>query len=281
MQIEVANQRILLLRTQVRPQDARDKAWQKKLTAFDALSKVTSFLSRPKDEEFSLVYSEHRYEPFWYVIAQARYEYTRRTNYQIAVTGKEVKSVTLHETKYDALNGHIHVPVEEYCFQEERHESLIDGLTGKPAPQLQSYVAMTPTEVTGLLKDEVEPEAILVPPQARISAIMRDALSKMITGIQADVIIDEQVQVPRVDLFYRPIHAFKYAWTAKQKEAILEVDGLTGEVRQGNRVFNEYLGKVLDQNFLFDIGADAVGIFVPGGSIAVKAAKRYIDTRNK
>lgn len=93
---------------------------------------------------------------------------------------------------------------------------------------------------------------------------MRDSLSKMITGIQADTIIDEQVEVTRVDLYYRPIYAFKYSWASKQKEAILEVDGLTGECRAGSRVFTEYFGKVLDQSFLFDIGADAVGIFVPG-----------------
>lgn len=140
MQIEVANQRMLLLKDQITPQQAKEKAWQKKVSAFDALSKVTSFLSRPKDEEFALTYSEHRYEPFWHVIAQARYEYTRKTNYQVAVAGREVKSVTLRDS--------------------------------------------------------------------------------------------------------------------------------------------EYLGKVL-QNFLFDVGLDAVGIFVPGGSIAVKAAKRYIDTRIK
>ena len=54
---------------------------------------------------------------------------------------------------------------------------------------------------------------------------------------------------------------------------------MTGEFSAGTRVFTEYFGKVLDQTFLFDIGADAVGMFVPGGSIAVKAAKKYMDSR--
>jgi hypothetical protein len=281
MQIEVANQRILLLKDQVSPADAKDKAWQKKVSAFDALSKVTSFLSKPKDEDFALTYSEHRYEPFWHVVATARYEYTRNTNYQIPASGREVKTVTMHDNKYEVLNGHIHVPVMEYCLQEEREENITDGITGKISPQLQQYLSTAATEVTGQLKDEVDADAILIPPQARISAIMRDSLSKMITGIQADAILDEHVEVSRVDLYYRPIYAFKYSWISKQKEAILEVDGLTGECRPGTRVFTEYFGKVLDQAFLFDIGADAVGMFVPGGSIAVKAAKRYIDTRSK
>lgn len=281
MQIEVANQRILLLKDRLSPEQAREIAWQKKLAAFDTLAKVTSFLSKPKDEDFALTYSEHRYEPFWHVVAKATYEYTRNTNYQIPGSGKEVKSVTVHETKYDVLNGHIHVPVLEYCLQEERDEKILDGITGKDAPALSKYLSMSPFEITGQLKDEVDADAILIPPQARISAIMRDALSKMITGIQADTILKEEVEVPVIDLYYRPIYAFKYAWASKQKEAIIEVDGLTGEFRAGTRVFAEYLGKVLDQAFLFDIGAEAVGIFVPGGGIAIKAAKKYIDTRTK
>ena len=281
MQIEVANQRILLLKDRLSPQEAKDVAWQKKLNAFDAFSKVTSFLSKPKDEDFSLTYSEHRYEPFWHVVSRARYEYTRTTNYQIASSGKEVKTVTIHDTKYDVLNGHIHVPVLEYCLQEERDERVLDGITGKDAPLLRQYLSMATTEVAGQLKDEVDADAILIPPQARMSAIMRDSLSKMITGIQADTILQEEVEVSRVDLYYRPIYAFKYAWASKQKEAIIEVDGLTGEFRAGTRVFTEYFGKALDQAFLFDIGADAVGMFVPGGGIAIKAAKKYIDARTK
>lgn len=281
MQIEVANQRILLLKDRLSPEQAKAIAWQKKLGAFDAFSKVTSFLSKPKDEDFSLTYSEHRYEPFWHVVASAHYEYTRTTNYQIATSGKEVKNVTVHDATYEVLNGHIHVPVLEYCFQEDRDEKIIDGITGKDAPVLKQYLSMTPTEVAGQLKDDVDANAILIPPQARISAIMRDSLSKMITSIQADTIIREEVEVSRVDLYYRPVYAFKYAWASKQKEGIIEVDGLTGEFRAGTRVFAEYFGKVLDQAFLFDIGAEAVGIFVPGGGIAIKAAKKYIDTRSK
>ena len=281
MQIEVASQRMLLLKDRLSPQQAKDIAWQKKLGAFDAFSKVTSFLSKPKDDDFSLIYSEHRYEPFWHVISKAVYEYTRTTTYQVAASGKEVKTVTIHDTKYDVLNGHFHVPVLEYCLQEERDEKILDGITGKDAPNLKQYLSMTPTEITGQLKDEVDADAILIPPQARISAIMRDSLSKMITGIQADTILREEVEVSCIDLCYRPIYAFKYAWASKQKEGIIEVDGLTGDVRPGTRVFTEYLGKTLDQAFLFDIGAEAVGMFVPGGGIAIKAAKKYIDTRAK
>ena len=41
------------------------------------------------------------------------------------------------------------------------------------------------------------------------------------------------------------------------------------------------LGKALDPDFLFDIGADAAGVLIPGGSIAVKVARKYIASKKK
>ena len=50
MEIHVADQRILLFSDKLTPADAQQKAWDKKITAFDAVSsKVSSFLSRPRD----------------------------------------------------------------------------------------------------------------------------------------------------------------------------------------------------------------------------------------
>lgn len=48
MKIDVAKQRILLLKDQVTAADAEKKAWEKKADAFDAFSKVASFLSARK-----------------------------------------------------------------------------------------------------------------------------------------------------------------------------------------------------------------------------------------
>ena len=77
MEIKVANQRILVLKSEITAEDAEKRAWEKKTTAFDAFSKVASFLSRPKDDDFELTYKEHRYQPFWHVVAKAHYVYDR------------------------------------------------------------------------------------------------------------------------------------------------------------------------------------------------------------
>ena len=281
MEIHVADQRILLFSDKIKPAEAEQKAWDKKITAFDAVSKVTSFLSRPRDDDFELLYQEHRYQPFWHVAAQSKYIYDRTVNYQVPVSGDEVKSVTLLDKEYQTTNGHVHLSVMEHCDQLEKSEVLVDGVTGKNAPELSRYLSLAPKVVSGKIEDAVPLKSIIVPPEARVSAIMRDTLSSMIKGIQADKILEEKVEVTCIDLYYHPIYAFQYHWLSKDKTAIVEVDGLTGDIKSGTRVFSEYLGRVLDQNFLFDLGADAAGMFIPGGSIAVKVAKKYLDTKKK
>jgi hypothetical protein len=60
MNISVAKERILVLKNQLSQDDAKTISFEKKTSAFDTFSKVASFLSRPKDDDFELIYSEHR-----------------------------------------------------------------------------------------------------------------------------------------------------------------------------------------------------------------------------
>lgn len=281
MEIHVADQRILLFPDQVTPIEAEKKAWDKKLSIFDMVSQFTSFLVRPKDDDFELIYQEHRYQPFWHVSAKSKYVYERTADYQVPAAGSEVIAVNFQGKDYEVTNGHFHLSALEHCLSEGKEEVLVDGVTGKNTPELSKYLPLVSKVVKGKLEKLVPAKSILVPPQARVSAIMRETLSKMIKGIQADKILEENVEVTCIDLYYHPIYAFQYRWISKNKEAIIEVDGLTGEVNSGARVFSEYLGRVLDQNFLFDLGADAAGMFIPGGSIAVKVAKHYLDINKK
>ncbi|MHB1275480.1 MAG: hypothetical protein ACYCXQ_10935 [Candidatus Humimicrobiaceae bacterium] len=277
MEIAIADQQVFLFKDQITPQYAEVKARGKKMVAFNTLSKFSNLLSHPKDDDFELVYSEHRYQPFWHVGASTRYVYDRDAKYRISTRGPEVKSVTCIEKHYNADNGYIEVPVTEHCAQEEDSEVFIDAITGKNQTELAGYMTFAPEKMQEEFTKMVPQNSIFVPPQMRVSAIIRDILSKMIKAIQADKINEEAINIPMVDLYYRPVYAFQYLWKPKGKEAIVEVDALTGTVKSGSRVFSEYIGKVLDQNFLFDLGADVAGLLFPGGSIAVKVVKKCID----
>ena len=295
MDLKIATERILIIKNQFTFAEAEEKAQTKRMDAFGTLNKFTGLFSRPLENDFEIVYKEHRYQPFWHIASKAKYVYDRNSHYQYDIKGGEVKTVTVEGKDYEITNGHLHIPVIEHCKQDLLEEVLIDGVSGTKQKSLKDYTLKDVEVVDSAssqgkgnksshadgLSKAVGREAVVVPPQARVSGIIREMLVQMIQGIQADVIFEENIEITCIDLYYRPIYAFQFFWKSKNKKAILEVDGVTGETSAGSRTFSEYLGKALDRDFLFDIGADAAGMFIPGGSIAVKAAKKIIDNKRK
>ena len=53
------------------------------------------------------------------------------------------------------------------------------------------------------------------------------------------------------------------------------------QTRSRARRSSAAIKQMLSRDLLFDVGADTVGLFVPGGSIAVKLAKAAIDTQRQ
>ena len=278
MEFNLADERALLLQDQLSMDQAEGRAWSKKSDAFGRISKMTSLLKRPADDDFELVYKEHRYQPFWHVVCTARYVYERSRTYPLTVSGPEVKSVTIEGMEYQTIDGTITLTGLEHCREELRQEVFVDGFSNERNADLAEYLQFSATEIPTDDLDEFSPEgAVVLPPQARASAIVRDVLIGMIKSVQADRILEDRVDVERVDLYYRPVYAFQYRWISKDREAILEYDALTGQLQAGGKTFQQYVGKILDPEFLFDVGIDTIDLLVPGGGIAIKLAKKGID----
>lgn len=282
MNITVADERILLFSETVSADHAQGKAFAKKLDAFGTINKVASFLSKPKDEDFELIYKEHRFEPFWHVACKAHYVFDRTTEYQVTASGPEVQTITIDGKDYPSKHERITLRGIDHCQIDKNQEVFVHGMTEEKQEHLSEYVQFPSRAIAPeKLATSLPKGAIIVPPQARASAIVRELLAEMMQGIKADTIFEEDVQVTKVDLCYHPIFAFQYRWAPKGKEAIVEVDGLTGNVQVGTKTFEQYLGKVLDKNFLFDVGVDAASMIVPGGGIAMRVAKKYMDIQKE
>ncbi len=102
----------------------------------------------------------------------------------------------------------------------------------------------------------------------------------MMKPIHADTLTEEALSVDHVDLYYRPWWAFEFRWKPKEKTAVVELDAISGQMRPG-QALTARVSKMVSRDALFDIGADTVGLLVPGGSIAVKVAKMAIDKTEK
>jgi hypothetical protein len=277
MEIAVAEERALILQEKMSLDQAEGRAWGKKVEAFGTLAKMTGFLQRPKDNDFELIYKEHRYQPFWHIVCSARYIYERNREFKLALGGPEVEQVTISGTSYGASGGQLTLTGVEHCREEPRAELFVEGLTGEKTPALASYLTHAAVEVPAAELGKATAGRIIVPPQARASAIVREVLAGMIKSLVADRILEERVDVERVDLYYRPVYAFQYRWLSKEKEAVLEYDGLTGEMNAGGATFQQYVGKYMDAEFLFDVGVETVNLIVPGGGLALKLAKKGLE----
>lgn len=261
MEVEIAEERIVVLTDRFSQDLAEGRAWARRADAFGAVAKLGGFLGRG-GEDYECVYRERRLQPFWHVNVRSVIAYERSREYTIPVQ-QGVHTVEIGDQTMPASEGHIRLGGLESCREEITHEHHYDGLTRADTPTLARYVQYAGEIVDAeALAALAQAGTVVVPPQSKASMLVREAVSAAIGKVEADHILEEKVTVDRVDLIYRPIYAFRYRRAAK--EAVLEFDGLTGDVRPDGATFEQHLGKVLEPRFLLDVGVEAVNMFVPG-----------------
>ena len=279
MNVELAEERVLVLPEQFGEEIAETRAWVKRLDAFGTMAKVSGLLNRPKDQEFELVYRERRLQPFWRLEATAISAYERSREYVIKVA-PGVTTVQIAGDDRPTPNGAFTLTGLESCREEQHRSFLFDGLTKALEPDLAGYLT---TEAAPSNPDELVAIAaagtIVVPPQVKSSVIVRETVAGMMGRIDADRVLEESVRISAVDLVYRPVYAFRYRRAGK--EAVVEVDAMTGVARAGGATFERYLGKVLDPAFLFDVTVETANIFLPGATLVKVLVNKGLEMRKR
>jgi hypothetical protein len=279
MNVEMAEERVLVLPDPTTMEAAEQRAWAKRVDAFGALARMSGLLNKPKDDEFELVYKERRLQPFWRLSASAVYAYEREKTYVVKVA-PEVQSVVIAGETKTVSRSEFQITGQEACREETRKEFLYDGLSKASNPELAAYVKYEGKLVTEAdLNEMAQSGVIVVPPEAKSSIIVREVVAAMLSKIDADKVLEETVRIETVDLYYRPIYAFRYRRAGK--EAVLEVDPLTGAVKPGGATFETYLGKILEPRFLFDVTVETANIFFPGATLARVIVNKSLEFKKK
>jgi hypothetical protein len=266
VEVEVADERVLILQDRFSMEHAEGRAWTRRVDAFGTVAKLTGFLSRPKDEEFEVVYREHRLQPFWRIGCSAYYAYERKLDYAVPVE-PNVREVTIEGTVHIVGDGAFKLVGLEHCREEIHREVLFDAVGGNPDPALSAYLKHPAADADAdVLAAATAAGTVVVPPGAKASMLVRDVIAGAIARIDADRVLEEKVSLHCVDLYYRPVYAFRYRWQGK--EAVVEFDGVTGESRTGGTTFEQHIGKLVDAEFLLNAGVEAAGLFIPGARLA-------------
>lgn len=273
MDIQLADQHIYRLDDRLTPDEIRQRAMDRRTGAFG--SGLENLFSRPKADDIELVESQRRLEPFWHVGCSAVYVYDRSHDYVVPASGAQVQAVTVHGEDHPVAGGSFTVSTVEHSREEYRQALFLDGVSGTAVADAPSLISSTRHEVTDLevLASEAD---IVVPPEQRASFVVRQLLTGMLKPLQADVVHEESITFEQIDLYYRPWWAFEFHWKVKDKKGVVELDAVTGELRNSQALMAR-LSRTVTRDSLFDIGADTVSLLVPGGGIAVKVAKMAID----
>jgi hypothetical protein len=279
MEISLAEERAYYFVPQISLEIARDRIEKKKTSLVAGM--FGNLISRPNPNEIQVVSEENRLEPYWVVTAASRTAYDRQQVYTIPIKGEEVREVTVLGQKLTVTSkGSPSLTVNgvEHCVEERRLTRFFDGLSGQKE-DLSRFQSFTKSAITDI--GEFAPDGTLVvPPQMRATAIVRQVLGEAIQPVKnAQIINEERVDIEAIELNFRPVYALEYEWASKGKRVVVEFDALLGEMHSGGKQWSDQIKGIITRDLFFDVTADAVGMLVPGGSIAVKLVKAVVDRK--
>ncbi|MGN6729814.1 MAG: hypothetical protein ACTHJG_08280 [Rhodanobacteraceae bacterium] len=243
---------------------ARAQAEHEKAGAFGMLARMKLW-DRPKDTDITLAKSEKRYEPFWLANAARRTVYKRKTTYKLRIEHADAVAVELLGQKLDVdARRELQLPALEHCERVTALSEYFDGLHRPASEKLLADFAgnYTLREVT----DSSEPHFIA--PTITAASILQQVKSRLSAPVEADQIDSDEIDLRALNLLYRPVYAFQFAW--KDKLGVIEIDGLSGRVNKEGSMLGNAVRKLGSRDALFDLGADFAGMVLPGGTIMVK-----------
>jgi hypothetical protein len=279
--ISIEEQKVFLLPETITPDQARERAWDKKTAVFR--SGIGSLFNRPKSEEIEVTYSEKRYEPFWFIVSRGQYVYDRTVRFPVKASGPEVKNVTVAGQEYGLVDDKKHgsqvffIPGVEHCSEDYRKEGYFNGVSGEPEDN--SNALKSPRQEIDL--DGFAPDGLVVAPEIRASFVVRQLLQETIKPVQADKILEEHIIIERIELYFKPVYAYEYRWIPKERNAVAEFDGLSGQMHLGGKTLRQTISSKISRELLFDFGAEVAGMLVPGGYFAARLTQAALSDNKK
>ncbi len=262
MEIRVADPRVLVFQERATLDKAEGLAWGKKDSAFGTLARL---FQRPSEDDYELAYREVRYEPFWHVVVRAEAIYDRLRSYAVSVPSAEVKAITINGVDYDVIGGQITLEGMEHCQSGGRVDVTVNALDGQTDKALAAYLNNPYQEVSPEAINSFAPEgALVLPPTVSASTMVKRAIAGTTGTVDADTILNETLEVERIDLYFRPIYGFTFRWISKDREGTLVFDALKEEFTTKGKVYPDFVPEPMDAAALLDVSAETIHSLLPG-----------------
>ncbi|HEX6613788.1 MAG TPA: hypothetical protein VF022_08000 [Rhodanobacteraceae bacterium] len=244
---------------------ARAQAEHEKAGAFGMLARMKLW-DRPKDADITLAKAEKRYEPFWQAKAVRRTAYKRKATYKVRIENAHATAVeVLGQRLQPDSHRELQLTALEDCERVTELSEYFDGLhRSSPEKALADFAGDYSFREIGA--DGGEPNFIA--PTVTAASVLQQVKSRLAAPVEADQIESDEIDLQALNLLYRPVYAFQFAW--KDKLGVIEIDGLSGRVNKEGSMLGNAVRKLGSREALFDLGADFAGMVLPGGTIMVK-----------
>jgi hypothetical protein len=274
--IKIDGEKLLVIQDVLGMEKARQLASEQKVKAFGLLA---GLLSRPKPEDIDISYEEKRFDAFWRVVGSSRFEYKRRKTYKVPVEPM-VKDIELLGSTFQTTTSKIfEIEGIERCVEEYREETMVDAVDGS-AGDFSKYLKFDTTQIasTDALTADGTPIVAL---EAKPAFLVRKITNALIKPIQADQILDEQIGISELALYFIPVYTFELNWKTKDKRITISFDGASGELRPKANKITERLRRSFSNEEIFEFGKEVVANVIPGGGLAMMVGKKALDLTKK
>lgn len=274
--IIISDERMLLVEDTLGWEKARQMAADFKVKALGMMSQL---FFRPKPEDITISYEERRYQAFWHVSGTSANRYKRRARYRVPTNDTVTEfEIAGHPVLVNPESKSFEIEGIETCSETLRAEYFIDAAT-EESGDFGKYLRFNSWEIHST-ESLTTNDTFVADIQTKAPFLIRKVLTDLVKPFRADEILQEELAIEELALFFYPVYAFEFYWAAKNKQIVIELDGATGEIKKGNKL-KERLKKVFTHDDIYEY-AKEVANFVPGGALVVMAGKKtYEIVRNR
>lgn len=270
--LSIAEKNILAFFPTLSMAEALKKAEENKHRCLSFFSRI---IYRPKDEEIRLSGSTAQYLPFWQIEFAANVEYVREKPLKLDLD-KSVTEIKIGDQYFKVKDGNLKLKIDEKCSVSQQQTSCIDAITGEQIDpgEMLSAGSKTLNNISELISNDFE----VIPPRLRASIPVRNMIHGLMQPLKAIEILSQTLNIQKLNLCFRPVYTFEYLWENRKQSVSFCIDGVTGRIYEGNSIIQGDESRISEAS-LFDIGADAIGLVVPGGDIAAKIAMAFLGKK--
>jgi uncharacterized protein YacL (UPF0231 family) len=282
----IHNERIFRLLPRFDMNQALGNAGAIKTSVFktSVFGKASGIFRPVQAEEITITDNQLRYEPFWHVSCNVRYEYDRNCVHEVTDIAPEVHHLTINGQTYapvDTKPRKFSISGKEHCLTVGSKEVIIDAEHG----QLQNWKNYLDYQKETLNDDSefLKNDSVFVQPKISSNDLIDQVLHMLPKPIKAEEIHEATANIDFLDLYFRPVYAFEYKWEPNNSKkgsqtAVVEFDGLTGAMTSGGVTLRQQVDNLMTRDLLFDVSAEAANLLIPGGGIAVRVTKYMVDS---